>query len=369
LVPSSIMLRRAALAAKYAPAAVQIRSASKIVPHGKGGRSSIGGSVATVFGAENYLGRYIVGKFAKSGSQVICPNPGVCELETRPLRVMGDLGQIHLVDYALLDQRSIPKTVEFSNIAINCTDLAYKTRHYLYNDIHVEGARNLAKAAKAAGVERFIHVSALGADVDSGSGYLKSKALGEIAVREEFPEATIVRAGPMFGQEDSFIVRLADLCKLPGPFALLNMGEAVKKPVYVGDVAQGILESVSTPEAAGQTYEFYGPKDYTMKDIMTYIGDTTRKPVWTVPVPDLATAPFLTAMSIPGMARIAMLPNEEEFYRYAKDDVAVKGAPTLSDLGVKATPLEAVGLSILRRFRSHLYHDDIDTVLSQASSK
>ena len=57
------------------------------------------------------------------------------------------------------------------------------------------------------------------------------------------------------------------------------------------------------------------PKDYTMKDIMTYIGDTTRKPVWTVPVPDLATAPFLTAMSIPGMARIAMLPNEEEFYR------------------------------------------------------
>lgn len=322
--------------------------------------------MATVFGCTTYLGNYVVGKFAKAGSQVICPHQ-ICELDTRHLRVMGDLGQVHIVDYGIGDERSHAKCVKHSNIAINCTDLPYKTRHYMYKDVHVEGARNLARAAKAAGVERFIHVSALGADVDSASGYLASKAEGEMAVREEFPEATILRPGPVFGQEDSFIVRLADLAALPGPFALLNNGDAVKKPVYVGDVAQAILESVNDPAAEGETYELYGPKEYLIKDIMQYIGDTTRKPVATIPVPDIATEYVLSALSIPGMARIGILPNEEEFYRYARSDVATKGALGLSDLGVDGTPLEAMGLNILRRFRSHLYHDDIDAVMTQAS--
>jgi len=342
----------------------------KIVPHGKGGRSSIGGRVATVFGAvghwspnNGFLGRYLVQRLGVSGSQVVIPYYGD-ELETRFLRVMGDLGQIHFQEYGILDERSVSKSVAYSNVAVNLTGLDYKTRHFSLEDVHVTGAANLARAAKQAGVERFVHVSAVGADEGSASDVLKTKALGEQAVLEEFPEATILRHSDMFGTEDKFISRLADLASMmPGPFPLLNEGAAVKSPVYVADVAEAIVAALDTPETAGHTYELVGPTEYTMKQLVQYIGDTTRKPISTIPLPDIATEPAMFGLSLAGFARLESLPNEEEFYKYANSDVKTKRAPGLAELGVNATRLEEIGLHILRRYRSHLYHDDIDAVL------
>lgn len=277
-------------------------------------------------------------------------------------------------EYQILNERSMHAPVEFANVAINLTGLDYKTRHYSPFDVHVTGAANMARAAKEAGVERFIHVSALGADAsNTESDVLRTKALGEEAVLAEFPEATIIRPGIMFGAEDNFIRRLADLAAMPGPFPLPNEGAAVKQPVYVGDVAQAIINSIDDPDAKGATYELVGPREYTMAELMKYIGDTTRKPVSTIPVPGddfmglptfgLPMAGLKIGMKIMGFARLGMLPNEEELYRYSVSDAKGKRMPGLAELGVDAHRLEEVGLDILRMYRSHLYHDDIDEVL------
>jgi NADH dehydrogenase len=140
------------------------------------------------------------------------------------------------------------------------------------------------------------------------------------------------------------------------------MGDSTKSPVFVSDVAEGIVATLSDPSSVGATYEFTGPKSYTMEELVEYIGASTRKPVSTVPLPELATPLVLFGMKLAGLPRLKILPSEEEFYQYGTSDLTTKHAAGLAELGVTPTQLEAVGLTILRQYRSHVYHDDIDAL-------
>lgn len=128
------------------------------------------------------------------------------------LRVSGDLGQIYFTPYNLKDEDSIRKAVKYSNVVVNLVGRDWETKNFKFNDVHVEGARRLARISKECGVDRFIHISALNASDDpeghilpKGSEFLRSKYQGEIAVMEEFPEATIFRPSDIYGQEDRFL--------------------------------------------------------------------------------------------------------------------------------------------------------------------
>ena len=117
----------------------------------------------------------------------------------------------------------------------------------------------MAKIAKEAGVQKFVHVSALGADVDSKSEFLKSKALGEIAVKEEFPEATIVRPSWVYGYEDNFWNKMGSMAKwFPLSIILAPAGEAVMRPVFVEDVASVLAAMARQDDAQGEVVELYG---------------------------------------------------------------------------------------------------------------
>lgn len=102
--------------------------------------------------------------------------------------------------------------MRYSNVVINLVGRDWETKNFNFDDVHVRGARAIARAAKKAGVERLIHFSALNADenpeptvLTKGSQFLASKYRGEKAVLEEFPEATIFRPADMYGQEDRFL--------------------------------------------------------------------------------------------------------------------------------------------------------------------
>lgn len=321
------------------------------------------GVIATVVGVDwdfngSFLARYTVNRLGKMGSQVVCAYRG-CELGPRHLRVMGDLGQIHLKEFQLLDAASVTSSVKHSNVVINMAMQEYPSRHFSMNDVNVDGARIVARAAAEAGVARFIHVSALGANIDSPSEFLRTKALGEQAVLEEFPTATILRPAVMIGDEDNFLNRLAQLRLIPGPLPLANYGKSLKRPVYVVDVAKAIVNAISNDESAGKTYELVGPKKYSMTEICEYIGTTVREPMWTVGLPDEATPLLRIGFRISQMFRMGFLPNMTEFYRYTIDEDVTKGALGLEDLGVEPTTMESVGIHVLRRYRKHIYHDDI----------
>lgn len=128
------------------------------------------------------------------------------------LRVCGDLGQVLFFPFNLKDEESIEKAVRYSNVVVNLIGRDFETKNYKFDDVHVKGARAIARAAKKAGVERFIHFSALNASenptpllLKGGSKFLQSKYFGEQAVLEEFPEATIFRPADIYGQEDRFL--------------------------------------------------------------------------------------------------------------------------------------------------------------------
>lgn len=178
---------------------------------GTGGRSSFNGIVATVFGATGFTGRYVCNRLGKTGTQLIIPYRADY-YEAQRLKLCGDLGQVLFQPYNLKDEKSIEKAVRYSNVVINLVGRDWETKNFKFEDVHVEGARRLARIAKEAGVKRFIHVSALNASenpephvVKNGSKFLKSKYFGECAVREEFPEAVIFRPADIYGQEDRFL--------------------------------------------------------------------------------------------------------------------------------------------------------------------
>merc|ERR1712071_374929 len=154
------------------------------VRRGTGGRSSFNGIVATVFGASGLLGKNVCNK----------------------------LGQVLYSPFHLQDEESLRKAMKHSNLVINMIGREWETKNFTFDDIYVKGPQAIARIAKECGVERLIHVSSLNANeypeplmLKEGSGYLSAKARGELAVREEFPEAVILRPSDMYGQGDRFL--------------------------------------------------------------------------------------------------------------------------------------------------------------------
>ncbi|XP_052798212.1 NADH dehydrogenase [ubiquinone] 1 alpha subcomplex subunit 9, mitochondrial-like [Mya arenaria] len=249
---------------------------------GTGGRSSFSGLVVTVFGAKGTLGRFIVNRFGRIGSQVVVPYRG-CPSDVRDLKLMGDLGQILFNPFELRDEESVRQVCQYSNIVINCIGKEFETRNYTYDQVHVEGARTIAKVAKQCGVERLIHVSALNAG-NPGSKWHKSKLAGEEAVLYEFPEATIFRPADFVDVNDKFCNYYMSNARTITKFrpfygqSILknylhfhNGGHQIKMPVLIRNVATGIVNAIKDPSTCGQIYQCVGPHAYTLRDLVTFI--------------------------------------------------------------------------------------------------
>ncbi|KAF6119783.1 hypothetical protein HJG60_010190 [Phyllostomus discolor] len=191
-----------ALATSVFPGLPQRQLHHAVIPHGKGGRSSVSGVVATVFGATGFLGRYVVNHLGRMGSQVIIPYR--CDIyDTMHLRPMGDLGQIIFLEWNGRNKDSIQRAVKHSNVVINLVGREWETKNFDFEDVFVKIPQTIAQVSKDAGVERFIHISHLNADIKSSSRYLRNKAVGEKEVRDAFPEAIIIKPSDIFGRENN----------------------------------------------------------------------------------------------------------------------------------------------------------------------
>lgn len=298
------------------------------------------GHVATVFGCTGFLGRYLVHKLAKAGTQVIVPYRE--EDEKRHLKVTGDLGQVVPLEWDIRNEQQIAECVRHSDIVYNLVGREYPTKNFGFADVQVKGAQRIAEISKANGVSRFVHVSHLNASLDSPSELYRTKAQGEIAVREVFPEAHIVRPAGFYGHEDKLLNSIAFYPIL----WKLNQGETTIRPVHVLDVAQALsnLTSVATP---AQTYNLPGPQKYTYNDLIEIIASLTYNPV---PYP--VTVPKSLALFLTKLAQYVWWPllSPDEVVRRYLDDVDVPG--DWDKLGIVPEELENVAITYVRRYRN-----------------
>jgi NADH dehydrogenase (ubiquinone) 1 alpha subcomplex subunit 9 len=206
---------------------VHITRTGKPIIRVEGGRSSLGGHTATVFGATGQLGRYIVNRLARQGCTVVIPFRE--EMTKRHLKVTGDLGRVVFVEYDLYNTASIEASVRHSDVVYNLIGRDYPTKNYSLQDVHVGGTERIVEAVAKYDVDRYIHVSSHSADPQSASEFYATKGRGEQVARSIFPETTIVRPAPIFGFEDRLLLRLASALNL---FTSNNMQEKFR-PVHV----------------------------------------------------------------------------------------------------------------------------------------
>lgn len=338
---------------------------------GTGGRSSFNGVVATVFGSTGFMGRYVCNKLGRIGSQLILPYRAD-HYEALRLKLAGDLGQVLFTPYHLCDEKSIYNAVKHSNVVINLVGRDWETKNFSFQDVHVDGARRLARISKQAGVEKFIHLSSLNSTphpepimTKEGSKWLKSKYYGELAVREEFPDAIIFRPSDIYGQEDRFLRYYAHMWRRQfRGMPLWYSGErTVKQPVHCSDVAQGIVNAIKDPDSQGQVYQAVGPRRYKLSELVDWFHREMRKDAdwWGYWRYDLRFDPTfmlkvkLTEFICPSFP-VGDLHTERVEREYVSDDVK-KGVPTLEDLGVNLMMMEDQVPWELRPFRAALYYD------------
>jgi NADH dehydrogenase len=205
---------------------------------------------------------------------------------------------------------------------------------------HVDLPRKIAAAAKVAGVRRMLHVSALKAAADAPSGYLRSKAAGEAALQEAGLELTIFRPSVMFGAGDSFLTLFARLARIM-PFFPLACASARFQPVWVGDVAATLAESLLRPDCSGRTFELCGPRCYTLAELVRYAATTAGHPRRVLPLP--ASLGWWQARILELLPNPPMTRDNLRSMRIA----SVCAADCTLPFGRRPTPLEAIAPSYL----------------------
>jgi NADH dehydrogenase len=320
--------------------------------------------LVTLFGGSGFVGGQIVRALAKQGwrIRVAVRKPW----RAYRLRLLGDVGQIEIVQANVRSPETVEAALDGAEAAIYAVGVLFESGPQSFEAVQAEGPRTVAEAAARAGIERFVLVSAIGADAASASRYARSKAEGEAAVRAALPGAVILRPSVVFGPEDQFFNRFAAMAVLSPAIPLMGGGQTRMQPVFVADVARAAAQALHDPGAAGRTYELGGPTVYSFRDLMEITLKVIGRPRSLVSVP-WSVAGLLGALGDLQARLHAPLPmippppiTTDQLAMLKTDNVVAPGALGLADLGVAATALEPIIPTYLYRYRKGGQYADLE---------
>jgi uncharacterized protein YbjT (DUF2867 family) len=310
------------------------------------------GRIVTVFGGSGFLGRHVVRALCRQGwrVRVACRRPHLAG----DVKLAGDVGQVQLVQANVRNRPSIQRALENASAVVNLVGVLTERGSQSFQGTQALGAANIAQLAAEAGITNFVQVSAIGASTESKSNYSRTKAEAEAAVREAIPSAAIVRPSIMFGPEDGFFTRFAQIARVSPVLPLIGANTRFQ-PVYVGDVAQAIAAALK-PEAAGKTFELGGPRTYTMKELLQYITREIDRPRMLLPIPTPIAAPM--GYIIGALSRLNPFFGPpltgDQVQSLKADNIVTGNVGTIADLGVtNLETVEAITPTYLWRHRPH----------------
>ncbi|MEP6356034.1 MAG: complex I NDUFA9 subunit family protein [Hyphomicrobiales bacterium] len=307
--------------------------------------------LVTIFGGSGFIGRYVVKALAERGYRirVACRRPDLAGY----LRPLGSVGQIQPIQANLRYPESVERALDGSYAVINLVGILYNSGKQNFDAVQARGARVVAKAAKQAGISTYVHMSAIGADAASEVDYQRTKAEGEAAALQNNPKCVIVRPSIIFGPEDDFFNRFADMAKMAPALPLIGGGTTRFQPVYVGDVAEVIARGIDGDLKGGATYELGGPRVASFKECLELMLSVIqrKKPLISIPfalarlqgaVLGLLPKPLLT------VDQVRMLEVDNVVSKQA-----IKQRRTLEGIGINPQSMEAILPSYLERHRAY----------------
>ena len=253
-------------------------------PAGSGQGAPGRGRVVAVFGGTGFLGRRVVRHLLGHGFRVRVASR---HPERAPSLLGPDVADLEAVGADVHDEASVASALAGAFGAVNAVSL-YVERggRDTFRAVHVEAAARVARLAREAGVERLVHVSGIGADPASASGYIRARGEGEAVVREAFPGATLVRPSVMFGPDDHFLTTLVRLLRILPVYPVFGRGQTRLQPVHVENIAEAIARVVAGATGAGHPcYELGGPRTYTYAELLRSVADRMRKRARLLPLP------------------------------------------------------------------------------------
>jgi len=305
-------------------------------------------TLVTVFGGSGFLGRHVVRALARRDYRL---RVGVRRPELAGhLQPLGKVGQINPVQANIRYPASLEAAMRGARVVVNLVGILTEGGAQRFNRVHAHGAHAIAEAAAKIGA-RVVHVSAIGADVNSTSRYATSKALGEQAVLDVASDATILRPSILFGPEDHFANRFAGLARFLPVLPLIGAGTKLQ-PVYVGDVAAAVADAVDGKTKPGATYELGGPEVVTMREAVELILRIADRRPALMPLP-FALAKFNAAFLQFAPGDLKLTPDQVELLRSDNvvSDAARSASLTLEGLGITPESMATVLPSYLWRFR------------------
>lgn len=305
----------------------------------------------TVFGASGFIGRYLVRSLAKRGYRIRAAvrRPNLANF----LTPMGDVGQIQLVQANIRDSSSVERALQDAQGAVNLVGILREWGKQKFSKLHGEAPGEIAKIAAAKGINRFVQMSSIGADIEARANYARTKGEGEAGVHSALPEAMIVRPSIVFGAEDEFFNRFAAMARLSPFLPLIGGGESKFQPVYVADVAEAIATLLETDDFAGRIVELGGPKIYSFRELMELVLAESEQSsrLISIPFPIASVMAALTGW-------LPLAPITLDQVRLLREDNVVGSSGNsevlvLNDLGITPTAVEAILPQYLWRFRPH----------------
>ncbi|MEI4195973.1 complex I NDUFA9 subunit family protein [Roseovarius sp. E0-M6] len=307
--------------------------------------------IATVYGGSGFVGRYIVRRLANLGWRVRVavrrPN------EAMHVTPYGVVGQIAPVLCNIRNDDSVRAALHGVDVVINCVGTFDAGGKNNFEAVQDKGAERVARLAAEEGVANMVQISAIGADKESDSIYAQTKAQGEEAVLEHFPNAVILRPSVIFGPEDEFFNRFAGMARM-SPILPLVGADTKFQPVYVDDVAAAAVAG-ATGNAAPGIYELGGPDVNTFRDLMKYMLEVIRRRRMLVNMPFFVARPMATLIWLGNFLTLGLAPmpiTRDQVASLQYDNVVSEGARGFDDLGIEPKSMKAILPDYLWRFRS-----------------
>jgi len=307
--------------------------------------------LVTIFGGSGFVGRYVAQRMAKQGWRVRVavrrPN------EALFVRQYGAVGQVEPVLCNIRDDASVTKVITGANAVVNCVGILSEIGKNTFKDVQALGAERAAKISSENGVANFIQISAIGSNEGSSSNYARTKALGEASVLKYFPDATILRPSIIFGPEDQFFNRFAQMATL-SPFLPLVGAHTKFQPVYVGDVASAVEKALSDRSVSG-IYELGGPNIETFSELMKRMLGVIQRRRLMLKVPFFVAGIMGKSLDLLKAITFGLFPNniltQDQVKNLQRDNIVSTDANDLSDLEIRPTAMETVLPEYLWRYR------------------